>query len=148
MAYNKYKKSNKNSNILFEWLKMSGYALKITAGRTRFLISEDWETDENTCELTHVLIQVHLDFLATIYDVKADGRHIYFVDRGDSGLNWADWENDKYTFLGEISERATEPMIQSAGKIIAANMNKKGYNILTNNCRDFVNKLYTVIKTL
>ncbi|KAK6820192.1 hypothetical protein RU639_007481 [Aspergillus parasiticus] len=66
-----------------------------------------------------------LKFDSACYDIQLEhGKKIVFTDRSD----------------------ATWYLIERDGREVAAEMNKKGYNLVTNNCRHFVMRLWKKIK--
>ncbi|PYI04459.1 hypothetical protein BO78DRAFT_320471 [Aspergillus sclerotiicarbonarius CBS 121057] len=94
---------------------------------------------------------IELTFDGYCFDIGrrgTNGDEIYFNDRcgTTSATSWYSRENAKYEILGEIKSGLTATRINNLGKEVAKEMNKKKYNTLTNNCRDFVLKLYKEIK--
>ncbi|KAI2831703.1 hypothetical protein CBS63078_1329 [Aspergillus niger] len=92
-----------------------------------------------------------LKFEANCFDIARrgeDGKEIYFNKRcGDASTDWYKREKpSEYEVLGKIKKGVTKEKIDEYGEEIAKEMNKKGYNTYTNNCRDFVKKLYAKIK--
>lgn len=92
-----------------------------------------------------------LKFEANCFDIARrgeDGKEIYFNKRcGDASTDWYKREKpSEYEVLGKIKKGVTKEKIDDYGEEIAKEMNKKGYNTYTNNCRDFVKKLYAKIK--
>ncbi|GKZ49689.1 hypothetical protein AbraIFM66951_002260 [Aspergillus brasiliensis] len=92
-----------------------------------------------------------LKYEANCFDIGRrgeDGKEIYFNKRcGPASTEW--YKRDKpseYKVLGKIQKGLTKTKIDEYGDAIAKQMNKKGYDTATNNCRDFVMKLYAKIK--
>ncbi|PYH81276.1 hypothetical protein BO82DRAFT_432632 [Aspergillus uvarum CBS 121591] len=85
-----------------------------------------------------------LKFDSACYDIQLEGKKIVMTDR--SGTEWYSWDKAKYEVLGFIKQGLNYNSIEHEGQQIVTEMNKKGYNLLTNNCRDFVMKLYKKIK--
>ncbi|GKZ39812.1 hypothetical protein AbraIFM66950_001270 [Aspergillus brasiliensis] len=92
-----------------------------------------------------------LKFDANCFDIGRrgeDGKEIYFNKRcGPASTEW--YKRDKpseYKLLGKIQKGLTKTKIDEYGDEIAKQMNKKGYDTATNNCRNFVKKLYAKIK--
>ncbi|PYI12678.1 hypothetical protein BO78DRAFT_356969 [Aspergillus sclerotiicarbonarius CBS 121057] len=123
-----------------------GYAIKIKSERnmvsgkrfvSHYVIAAGYviqETEGNT---------VLLKFDAGCWDIQLDDGKISFEDRnGDSWYNW----DAKFTVLGKIKSGLTFVDVEEYGTAIAKEMNDKGYHLLMNNCRDFVNKLYAKLK--
>ncbi|RAH61494.1 hypothetical protein BO85DRAFT_362772 [Aspergillus piperis CBS 112811] len=124
-----------------------GYAIKIRSERARvagkkvpdhYLIAAGYVTEHKEGSVTY------LKFSSGCWDIQLDGKKIVFTDRGAS--SWYDWSETKMEVLGKIRSGVDNTEIERYGEQIAAKMNKKGYNTLFNNCRDFVLKLYAEIK--
>ncbi|PYH98273.1 hypothetical protein BO71DRAFT_395382 [Aspergillus ellipticus CBS 707.79] len=86
---------------------------------------------------------VYLKFDSACYDIEVKDNKIEFKDKSDK--TWYDFDG-KFEVLGKIKSGLTHVEIEDYGNSIATAMDKKGYNLLTNNCRDFVMKLYKKIK--
>ncbi|PYH30392.1 uncharacterized protein BO87DRAFT_342748 [Aspergillus neoniger CBS 115656] len=124
-----------------------GYAIKIRSERARvagkkvpdhYLIAAGYVTEQKEGGVTY------LRFSSGCWDIQLEGKKIVFTDRGAS--SWYDWSETKMEVLGKIRSGVDNTEIERYGEQIAAKMNKKGYNTLFNNCRDFVLKLYAEIK--
>ncbi|GLB11864.1 hypothetical protein AtubIFM57258_008736 [Aspergillus tubingensis] len=124
-----------------------GYAIKIRSERARvagkkvpdhYLIAAGYVTEHKEGGVTY------LKFSSGCWDIQLEGKKIVFTDRGAS--SWYDWSETKMEVLGKIRSGVDNTEIERYGEQIAAKMNKKGYNTLFNNCRDFVLKLYAEIK--
>ncbi|GKZ66690.1 hypothetical protein AnigIFM50267_000558 [Aspergillus niger] len=132
-----------------------GYALKLKSVLTKIL-GYNWPdhyllvTGYVTKELGETG-SYDLKFEANCFDIARrgeDGKEIYFNKRcGDASTDWYKREKpSEYEVLGKIKKGVTKEKIDEYGEEIAKEMNKKGYNTYTNNCRDFVKKLYAKIK--
>ncbi|GKZ90870.1 hypothetical protein AnigIFM59636_002903 [Aspergillus niger] len=146
--------------VLEETLKTTpvvgdGYALKLKSVLTKIL-GYNWPdhyllvTGYVTKELGETG-SYDLKFEANCFDIARrgeDGKEIYFNKRcGDASTDWYKREKpSEYEVLGKIKKGVTKEKIDEYGEEIAKEMNKKGYNTYTNNCRDFVKKLYAKIK--
>ncbi|PYH68673.1 uncharacterized protein BO88DRAFT_426167 [Aspergillus vadensis CBS 113365] len=124
-----------------------GYAIKIRSERARvagkkvpdhYLLAAGYVTEQKEGGVTY------LKFSSGCWDIQLEGKKIVFTDRGAS--SWYDWSETKMEVLGKIRSGVDNTEIERYGEQIAAKMNKKGYNTLFNNCRDFVLKLYAEIK--
>ncbi|GAA92764.1 similar to An03g03680 [Aspergillus luchuensis] len=124
-----------------------GYAIKIRSERARiagkkapdhYLIAAGYVTERKEGGVTY------LKFESGCWDIQLDGKKIVFTDRGAS--SWYEWSETKMEVLGKIRSGVDNTEVERYGEQIAAKMNKKGYNTLFNNCRDFVLKLYAEIK--
>ncbi|KAB8205365.1 hypothetical protein BDV34DRAFT_225519 [Aspergillus parasiticus] len=86
-----------------------------------------------------------LKFDSACYDIQLEhGKKIVFTDRSDA--TWYSWDKANYEVLGHIKSGLTYVEIERDGREVAAEMNKKGYNLVTNNCRHFVMRLWKKIK--
>lgn len=103
-----------------------------------YLIAAGYVTEHKEGGVTY------LKFSSGCWDIQLEGKKIVFTDRGAS--SWYDWSETKMEVLGKIRSGVDNTEIERYGEQIAAKMNKKGYNTLFNNCRDFVLKLYAEIK--
>ncbi|KAL7660442.1 hypothetical protein ACMYSQ_003320 [Aspergillus niger] len=132
-----------------------GYALKLKSVLTKIL-GYNWPdhyllvTGYVTKELGETG-SYDLKFEANCFDIARrgeDGKEIYFNKRcGEASTDWYKREKpSEYEVLGKIKKGVTKEKIDEYGEEIAKEMNKKGYNTYTNNCRDFVKKLYAKIK--
>ncbi|PWY67070.1 hypothetical protein BO94DRAFT_590978 [Aspergillus sclerotioniger CBS 115572] len=136
-----------------------GYAIKISMSRLSTVLSISGSERNEVSGKSypdHYLIAVGyvtertegntviLKFDSGCYDIQLDDKTIEFTDRSDA--TWYSWTKASYEVLGKIKSGLTYEDIERDGKAIATEMNKKGYNLLTNNCRDFVMKLYKKIK--
>ncbi|RAL16976.1 uncharacterized protein BO97DRAFT_420360 [Aspergillus homomorphus CBS 101889] len=124
-----------------------GYAIKIRSERNE--VSGKSYPDHYLIVVGYVTQRtegntVILKFDSGCYDIRLQGKQIVFTDR--SGQAWYDYEKAKFEVLGKIKSGLTYETIERDGKAIAAEMNKKGYSLLTKNCRDFVLKMYKKIK--
>ncbi|RAK88646.1 hypothetical protein BO79DRAFT_147999 [Aspergillus costaricaensis CBS 115574] len=124
-----------------------GYAIKIRSERARvagkkvpdhYLIAAGYVTEQKEGGVTY------LKFSSGCWDIQLEDKKIVFTDRGAS--SWYDWSETKMEVLGKIRSGVDNTEIERYGEQIAAKMNKKGYNTLFRNCRDFVLKLYAEIK--
>ncbi|OOF96899.1 hypothetical protein ASPCADRAFT_145718 [Aspergillus carbonarius ITEM 5010] len=124
-----------------------GYAIKIRSERNEvsgksypdhYLIAVGYVTERTEGNT------VILKFDSGCYDMQLEDKTIKFTDRSDA--TWYSWTKAQYEVLGKIKSGLTYEDIERDGTAIATEMNKKGYNLLTNNCRDFVMKLYKKIK--
>ncbi|GLA19062.1 hypothetical protein AnigIFM62618_006724 [Aspergillus niger] len=152
--------SHETYKVLEEALKATpvvgdGYALKLKSVLTKIL-GYNWPdhyllvTGYVTKELGETG-SYDLKFEANCFDIARrgeDGKEIYFNKRcGDASTDWYKREKpSEYEVLGKIKKGVTKEKIDEYGEEIAKEMNKKGYNTYTNNCRDFVKKLYAKIK--
>ncbi|PWY88365.1 hypothetical protein BO70DRAFT_420169 [Aspergillus heteromorphus CBS 117.55] len=102
------------------YLMVAGYVSKTTEGSTEYF-----------------------KYDSACYDIQVVDGEIKLNDCG--ATKWYDFKAT-YAMLGKIKSGITSATLESDAKTIAEEMEKKGYNLLTNNCRDFVKKLYKKIK--
>lgn len=104
-------------------------------------------TNEPPCNDDRTIVKVHFD--ANKFHLGLEGRTNRIVAIPPTqGKNW--WElspqGTHYSVLGKIRRSLTVNEIQLQATLVAEKMRNKGYDYVRNNCRDFVNDLYSRIK--
>ncbi|KAJ5594873.1 uncharacterized protein N7459_001081 [Penicillium hispanicum] len=158
-------KLQENAKRITGWNDGDGHAMKLklttkvagitipdhyllVAGHIQFVYDEPDERFAEDCSLIAVDQKVTIKWNAYCYDITAPrGQYITFLERVNSAKTWYLEPDSVYEYLGTIGKEVTDAEIKQKGRALAEQMNKKSYNIITNNCRVFVMGLYNQIKS-
>ena len=123
---------------------------KLYVGFVRSTQGEEKTITDRNNKIAGVEISIKFDWDFGQWDLRLedDGAITYEYEPIDEtkALDLRLLDDKELKYLGRIQDGASRRFIKDKAEALAAEMNKKGYNKLFNNCRDFAHNLYDKIK--